>query len=192
MKDLQNLLNQVSIITKKNDEFLDATGGRFNIFSISGVNHYENTHSAILAELLNPKGSHGLKSKFLQAFIGSIELKDELKDFDCENANVKTEAPTESSEKEKETLPDEYLEPGKPLCSPIIVRETGSVPEIVFILFQTAESGLHDGNSIILRYNSFPLRVEKRICQCAGVFSVSFHKNSGAGNSGGKIVPSPG
>ena len=95
MKDLKNLLDQVSIITKKNAEFLDATGGRFNIFSIAGVNHYENTHSAILAELLNPKGSHGLKSMFLQAFIDRIKLKDELKDFDCENANVKTEAPTE-------------------------------------------------------------------------------------------------
>ena len=95
MKDLKNLLNQVSIITKKNAEFLDATGGRFNIFSIAGVNHYENTHSAILAELLNPKGSHGLKSKFLQSFIDRIELKDELKDIDCENANVKTEAPTD-------------------------------------------------------------------------------------------------
>jgi len=47
MKDIQNLLTHVSIITKKNAEFLDATGGLFNIFSIAGINHYENTHSAI-------------------------------------------------------------------------------------------------------------------------------------------------
>lgn len=95
MRDLQNLLNQVSIITRKNAEFLDATGGRFNIFRISGVNHYENVHSAILAELLNPKGSHGLKGKFLQAFLDRIILKEDIKDLDCERAHVKTEAYTE-------------------------------------------------------------------------------------------------
>lgn len=95
MRDLQNLLNQVSIITRKNAEFLDATGGRFNIFRISGVNHYENVHSAILAELLNPKGSHGLKGKFLQAFLDRIILKEDIKDLDCVRAHVKTEAHTE-------------------------------------------------------------------------------------------------
>lgn len=56
MDRINNLLNQVSIIGKKNAEILDATGGRFNMFRICGVNHYENTHSAILTEFLNPKG----------------------------------------------------------------------------------------------------------------------------------------
>jgi hypothetical protein len=93
MKDLQNLLNQVSIITKKNAEFLDATGSRFNMFRITGVNHYENTHSSILAELLNPKGTHGLKSKFLQLFVDQLITIESLKGFHCENAKVKTEAP---------------------------------------------------------------------------------------------------
>ena len=92
MKDLQNLISQVSIITKKNNEILDATGSRFNMFGIMGVNHYENTHSAILAELLNPKGSHGLKSKFLQMFVNQLITNETLKDFCCENAFVKTEA----------------------------------------------------------------------------------------------------
>jgi len=64
MNTLQNLLNQVTTITKKNAELLDATGGRFNLFRIFGVDHYENTHSAIIAELLNPKGTHGLKYRF--------------------------------------------------------------------------------------------------------------------------------
>ena len=47
--DIVNLLNQVTIINKKNTEILDATGGRFNMFRICGVNHYENTHSAIIS-----------------------------------------------------------------------------------------------------------------------------------------------
>lgn len=43
-------------------------GERFNMFRVCGVNHYENTHSAILAELLNPKGSHGQGDKYLALF----------------------------------------------------------------------------------------------------------------------------
>src|SRR5574344_1544185 len=83
MEKIKNLLNQVSIISKKNAEILDATGGRFNMFRVCGVNHYENTHSAILAELLNPNGTHGLKSKLLECF---IETKGEDKKND---SNVK-------------------------------------------------------------------------------------------------------
>ena len=100
MREIQNLLNQVSIITKKNSEFLDATGGRFNMFRMLGVDHYENTHSAILAELLNPKGSHGLKELFLEAFIDIQIKKDPLGieefacRFDYRNAKVYTEYAT--------------------------------------------------------------------------------------------------
>ena len=63
MERIKSLLNQVAIVPKKNAEILNASGSRFNIFSVCGVNHYENTHSAIIAEFLNPKGTHGLKSK---------------------------------------------------------------------------------------------------------------------------------
>ena len=45
-------------------------GTRFNIFHILGVSHYENTHSTILAELLNPEGTHGLHNSFLKAVFG--------------------------------------------------------------------------------------------------------------------------
>lgn len=93
MRDLQNLLNQVSIITKKNDEFLEATGGRFNMFRVIGINHYENINSSILAELLNPKGSHGLKGEFLKVFVDQLIIIETMKAFHCETATVKTEAP---------------------------------------------------------------------------------------------------
>jgi hypothetical protein len=95
MKDIQNLLSQIAIIVKKNAEFLDANGGRFNMFRLLGVNHYENTHSAILAEFLNPKGSHGLKSEFLKEFINQFVNLESFKDFCFENAKVKTEALTD-------------------------------------------------------------------------------------------------
>jgi len=91
---IQNLLGQVKIINDKNAEILDATGGRFNIFKVCGVNHYENKHSAIIAEFLNPQGSHGLKHKFLKCFVETLGIDFKLKDFDCENARIYTERST--------------------------------------------------------------------------------------------------
>jgi hypothetical protein len=96
INNIQGLLNQVATINKKNAEILDATGGRFNIFRICGVNHYENTHSSILAELLNPQGSHSLKNQFLDAFLETIGKDFALKDFDTTNATVHTEYVTDN------------------------------------------------------------------------------------------------
>ena len=96
INNIQGLLNQVATINKKNTEILDATGGRFNIFRICGVNHYENTHSSILAEFLNPQGSHSLKNQFLDAFLETIGKYFALKDFDTTNATVHTEYVTDN------------------------------------------------------------------------------------------------
>jgi hypothetical protein len=95
MEAIKNLLNQVAVINKKNQEIFDATGSRFNMFQICGVNHYENTHSAILAEFLNPLGTHGLNSKLLECFIVTIKHNLNLANFDCEKARVYTEYTSE-------------------------------------------------------------------------------------------------
>jgi len=91
MENIQNLINQVDVICKKNAEALDASGSRFNIFKICGVNHDENTHSAIITEFLNPNGAHGLKSNFLKSFINTFCNGDLKKNFDYESASAKTE-----------------------------------------------------------------------------------------------------
>lgn len=94
MGNIKNLLNQIQIITNKNDEILDATGARFNMFKICGVNHYENTHSAIIAEFLNPNGTHGLNSKLLKEFI-ELFVEENLKNsFNLEKTKVFTEYST--------------------------------------------------------------------------------------------------
>jgi hypothetical protein len=92
IKKLLDLLNQTGNIIKSRNEMLDATGGRFNIFKVCGVNHRENTHSRIIAEFLNPNGSHSLKSKLLKCFIDRFCDDDALKQiFDCDNAHVRAE-----------------------------------------------------------------------------------------------------
>ena len=73
---------------------MDATGGRFNMFQICGVNHYENTHSAILAEFLNPKGTHGLRSQLLECFIETLGVSFAVTGFDCKQIRVFTEYAT--------------------------------------------------------------------------------------------------
>ena len=94
MRDIQNLLTQVETLTRKNNEILQATGGKFNVFSLLKVDHYENTHSSIIAELLRPHGTHGLNDAFLKLFIEEITESVPFKEFAVENASVITEADT--------------------------------------------------------------------------------------------------
>jgi hypothetical protein len=89
MENVQNLFHEINVIRVRNETIIAATGGRFNIFNIVGVNHYENTHSAIIAEFLNPEGSHGLKEKFLTEFVK--QNLPESFTFNCKSANVQTE-----------------------------------------------------------------------------------------------------
>ena len=65
-----------------------ATGVHFNIFKILGIGHYEvRTHSPILGDLLNPKGSHGQGDVFLRLFIDQLDIKD----FDPASARLELE-----------------------------------------------------------------------------------------------------
>jgi len=70
---MKNLLSQVGIINQKNAQLLEATGQNYNIFNILGLSSNETRlHSAFLANLLDPHGSHGLKAKPLDAFLKII------------------------------------------------------------------------------------------------------------------------
>lgn len=93
LAQVQNLLTYVDIITKKNSDIANFDGRRFNLFRIFGVDHYENTHSAILAELLNPNGNHGLRHKFLVSFVECLNI-DKHFELDFENCTVITEFQT--------------------------------------------------------------------------------------------------
>lgn len=76
-------------------------GEQFNLFHTCGVNHCEVTHSAILAELLDPDGTHGQKDAYLKLFLevvkGSADRDDKtdaLSLFDTSAAAVRTEYST--------------------------------------------------------------------------------------------------
>lgn len=70
---LKNLFREVNRIIEHNKEIERIKGEKFNIFSILKMERAENnTHSAFLSELLNPKGSHLMGNLFLKLFLESI------------------------------------------------------------------------------------------------------------------------
>lgn len=98
MDALSELLRRVALV-KENHELLKTHGGRsFNVFRLCGVDHYETAHSAVIAEFLNPLGSHGMKARLLELFLGLDRVKNHLSDHGLEitedmlaNARVVTE-----------------------------------------------------------------------------------------------------
>ena len=73
---MEELFKHVQLIVQQahhDEEERRKRGDQFNIFRACGVNHFENTHSAIIAELLNPQGSHGQTDSFLTLFLRSYK-----------------------------------------------------------------------------------------------------------------------
>lgn len=71
-----SFLHQVKVISDKYKEMAKLTGENFNIFNILKLTTSEvRTHSAFIAELLDPKGCHDMGSIFLELFIDSLKQK---------------------------------------------------------------------------------------------------------------------
>lgn len=69
---MNGLLKQVEQIVSQAKQVQEESrkrGEQFNMFWACKVNHYETSHSAIIAELLNPQGSHGQGELFLSLFL---------------------------------------------------------------------------------------------------------------------------
>ena len=84
MEEIRRFLERINELISWKEEISNQKGENFNVFKLCGVNHYENSHSDIIAEFLNPKGSHGCGNDFLLAFCRLVGL-DESK---YENAEV--------------------------------------------------------------------------------------------------------
>ena len=75
MGKIEDFLKDIGELAKQQEEISNARGENFNVFKLCGVYHYENKHSDIIAEFLNPKGSHGCGNDFLLAFCRIIGLE---------------------------------------------------------------------------------------------------------------------
>ena len=100
MNDIINILNQVRIVSQKIKEQRKEKferGESFNIFNDLGFMSDEvHLHSMFLANLLNPKGSHGQRGKFLEAFLKMLQksfpaISADRLVLDTANASVEVE-----------------------------------------------------------------------------------------------------
>jgi len=87
MNNHQQLLSGVSHLSKHYRELERISGANFNIFRIINVSSDELKHSSFVAELLNPKGSHGQGTVFLKLFVDTLGITP----FHCDDAGVEIE-----------------------------------------------------------------------------------------------------
>jgi len=81
------LLKQVKSIIDLYEKHAELSGEKFNVFSIMGMDSDEvRTHSAILGELLNPKGNHSLGSKPLELFVKQVFKENSNFELDYESS----------------------------------------------------------------------------------------------------------
>jgi hypothetical protein len=86
----KNLLDQVNAINARYKKINELTGENFNVFRILKLDSSEvRMHSAFIAELLNPDGSHGQKDIFLSLFIKVFCFKNNP--IDAVSCKVKVE-----------------------------------------------------------------------------------------------------
>ena len=126
---LESILDEVRVLKAKYDERAEVTGENFNVFSILDRERYEvTTHSAIIAELLNPHGSHSQGVLFLKLFLDKFQeeqtvrkeldqLRDKLEHI-RENEFDKFKVEVETPKKNKK---------GKPLGQIDILIESGDI-----------------------------------------------------------------
>lgn len=123
--DIQQFFQEVASICaleQAQQEERNRKGENYNLFSILSIERYELKHSALIANLLDPKGSHGCSDAFLRAFF-EIALKGTAYPFkDC-------------------TLPDSYTE----YYTGPIVGDTGGR---IDILVKSSHYGLIIENKI--------------------------------------------
>ena len=80
MRLMEEFLCEFNKLLAKNNEIKEyerAQGNSFNIFNVLGMTSNEvKLHSALIVEMLDPNGSHGMKDLFLKAFIEALGISD--------------------------------------------------------------------------------------------------------------------
>lgn len=74
--ELNYLFDKVQKLSDEYEDDIKKTGEGFNVFKILGLSYNEvRTHTAFIADLLNPCGSHGRGDVFLELFIEILKNK---------------------------------------------------------------------------------------------------------------------
>ncbi len=82
-------VNEVCLVAEQERRAKESRGECYNVFNVLGLWSEEvRLHSAFIAELLNPKGSHGLEGAFLKAFLKQVNLSEDYIDVGKCNQNI--------------------------------------------------------------------------------------------------------
>ncbi len=74
--NIDSLLEKTAMLKDKYELIARYTGEHFNIFQLMGLESREvKTHSRFIAELLDPKGSHGQGIVFLELFLSQMQIE---------------------------------------------------------------------------------------------------------------------
>lgn len=145
MKKEQYLLSQIQPIVDKENKRRKSKGEDFNIFLITHKTSNEQfTHSAFIAELLNPKGSHHKGDIFLKKFVEII------------SKNI----PDENQPKRVETIFNEYS-PDNKLEETKVSKEKN----IGSVYIDKSNKGKSTGGyiDILLELNGYSIAIENKI-----------------------------
>jgi hypothetical protein len=137
---LKHLLDQVKALNDRYKKINELTGENFNIFKILKLESSEvRMHSAFLAELLNPNGSHGQKDAFLKLF---------LKSFCFKNNPINSESCKIEVEKHTGFINELGTEGGR---IDIVITDTKSKHQIII------ENKIYAGDQVnqLLRYHKY-------------------------------------
>lgn len=88
IENIKRLLIEISHISKFHERISKISGENFNLFKVLKLDSSEvRLHSALIAELLDPKGSHGQEDKFLTIFLNQLGINE----FETSTALVEVE-----------------------------------------------------------------------------------------------------
>lgn len=96
MKNIEQLLSDTTEIIEKHEDRKVNSGELFNILEVSGISTDEVKMCRILAEIINPDGSHSMGASFLKKFVAFV-LNIEMDEQEISQAKVYTEYPTNES-----------------------------------------------------------------------------------------------
>lgn len=83
------LAENVGTVAQAYEKIANASGENFNLFKTLKIESDEvRTHSRFIGELLNPKGSHGMKEFFLEAFLKEVFIDEKVSISNLKNTRV--------------------------------------------------------------------------------------------------------
>lgn len=160
---IQTLLNRIGEIQKK--QIIKQTevyrrGENFNIFNVLGLWSEEvRLHSAMLAELLNPEGSHGCREAFLKIFLKEvvqIDISDNINELNKAITTTEFYISSINNDGTEGGRIDILIEMPQNSCIPSLIIENkiyaGDQPNQLLRYYNFANSRYHSSENFKILY----------------------------------------